>query len=77
MAVTETGEILRDLRKSRKKQIRKLNYIYMYATKNNLDPKCVGIYVFPNGHIIEDRYPTKAASNEFQRVAEIYEKEGK
>lgn len=75
--MTETGQILGDLRKSRKKQTKKLNYIYMYAIKNNLDPKCVGIYVLPNGHIIEDRYPSKAANNEFQRIAEIYEKEGK
>ncbi|MGI2216805.1 hypothetical protein ACRN94_07400 [Shewanella baltica] len=70
--MTETGEILGELRRSRKKHDRLLRYVHLYAGQNKLDPKNVGLFVFPNGHVIQDRYPTKMAEAEFKRIAEMY-----
>jgi len=70
--MTETGKILSGLKKSQKKRERLLGYIANYAYLNNLSPKSIGLYVFPNGHVIEDRYPTIQAQEEFERISKMY-----
>ena len=70
--MTETGEILSELKRSRKEKDRLLGYINKYAYLYNFSPKSVGIYIFLNGHVIEDRYPTRSAQKEFERISIMY-----
>ena len=56
---TETGSILKSLRKSKKREEDNIRLVCLYAREHRLSLKDVGIYEFPNGHLIFDRYPSK------------------
>ena len=58
---TETGSILKSLRKSIKREEDNIRLVCLYAREHKLSLKDVGIYEFPNGHLIFDRYPSKSA----------------
>jgi hypothetical protein len=58
---TETGSILKDLRKSKQRENNNIKRACLYARNNNLSLKEVGVYEFPNGHLIFDRYPSNSA----------------
>ncbi|ODS04566.1 hypothetical protein [Vibrio scophthalmi] len=70
--MTETGKILSELKKAKRGRERLIGYVHKFASLNGLNPKSVGLYVFPNGHAIEDRYPTEKAEKEFERIAQMY-----
>jgi len=70
--MTETGKILSELRKSKRARERLIAYVHKFSSLNGLNPKSVGLYILPNGHVIEDRYPTKKAEKEFERISQMY-----
>lgn len=70
--MTETGKILSELKKAKRERERLIVYVHKFASLNGHNPKSVGLYVFPNGHVIEDRYPTKQAEKEFERITQMY-----
>jgi len=58
---TETGSILKSLRQSKKRENDKIKLVCLYERDHKLTLKDVGIYEFPNGHLIFDRYPSISA----------------
>ena len=67
---TETGSILKSLRKSKKRENDRINLVCSYARDHKLTLKDVGIYEFPNGHLIFDRYPSKRAKELLDNILE-------
>ena len=58
---TETGAILKSLQKSKKREQDNIRLVCLYARDHKLTLKEVGIYKFPNGHLIFDRHPFRSA----------------
>lgn len=58
---TETGSILKELRKSKRRTNNNIKLACLHARNNNLPLKEVGVYEFPNGHLIFDRNPSAKA----------------
>ena len=58
---TETGSILKSLRESKKREKDNIKLVCLYARDHKLSLKDVGIYEFPNGYLIFDRYPSNEA----------------
>tara|TARA_R110002012_G_C11455543_1_gene592220 strand:- start:153 stop:368 length:216 start_codon:yes stop_codon:yes gene_type:complete len=65
---TETGSILKDLRKSKKRENDRIKLACLYARDHKLSLKDVGIYEFPNGHLIFDRYPSTRAKALLEKI---------
>jgi hypothetical protein len=67
---TETGSILKELRKSKKRTNDDVKLACLYALNNKLSLKEVGVYEFPNGHLIFDRYPSTKAETLLNEILE-------
>lgn len=67
---TETGSILKELRKSKKRTNDNIKLVCVYARNNKLTLKEVGVYEFPNGHLIFDRYPSTKAHTLLNEILE-------
>lgn len=65
---TETGSILKNLRENKKREKDRITSVCLYARDHKLSLKDVGIYEFPNGHLIFDRYPSVEAKALFDEI---------
>jgi hypothetical protein len=67
---TETGSILKSLRQSKKRENDNIKLVCLYARDHKLTLKDVGVYEFPNGHLIFDRYPSISVKALLDKILE-------